>query len=293
MLWWFVPLLDMKIIVQLEKKQTSVAEDVEVRFKMQEKQIAELQAEHKIELTKLRDEHTATVKNLVKDFSAEIVKLQSQFDKMALRNKRMVIHFEMQGDNLKVSYEDKSPEATRAYNAYMEYMSHRDVSYHNQALCWSCQSKDYYDKEIPDIIKRFELKINSSETLSFTNYLVTSVNELSRVVVDPFNTIVCKSFIKGKSGYRIYIDINYHKFEYQNFRFDKIESSKSASDYKRYQPWNHCSFANDYNKQYSPELSEYIAKSNEVRGFGQLRSLNSHNSSYKCVIIYTNRIMDE
>jgi hypothetical protein len=295
MLWWFVPLLDMKIMVQLEKKQTSVAEDVEVRFKMQEKQIAELQAEHKTELTKLRDEHSATVKKLVKDFSAEIVKLQSQFDRMALRNKRMVIHFEMQGDKLKVSYEDKSPEATRAYNAYMEYMSHSEISYHNQALYWSCQSKSYYDKEIPDIIKRFELKINSRETLYFTIGAVTSVNELSslRIVADPFNTTVHKSFIKGNSGYHIYIDINYHKFEYRNFRFDMFESGKSANDYKRYQPWNHCSFANDYNKQYSPELSEYIAKSNEVRGFGQLRSLNSHNSSYKCVIIYTNRIMDE
>jgi hypothetical protein len=121
--------------------------------------------------------------------------------------------------------------------------------------------------------------------------LVTSVNELSRVVVDPFNTIVCKSFIKGKSGYHIYIDINYHKFEYQNFRFDMFESSKSANDYKRYQPWSYDVFSGS--RLYSTELSEYIAKSNEVRGFGKLHSLNSHNSSFKCVIIYTNRIMDE
>jgi hypothetical protein len=250
MLWWFVPLLDMKIIVQLEKKQTSVAEDVEVRFKMQEKQIAELQAEHKTELTKLRDEHSATVKKLVKDFSARfkkqedlmtelytkkireiqnkyqtalidireasdtvsmrvdsvlknITKLQSQFDRMALHNKRMVIHFEMQGDKLKLSYEDKYPEATRAYNAYIRFItkSLRAQLCHIDTIGSDADIYEYC---------RYLNKHNNPHDGDFKCFLY---NEM---VYHAFNAKVLHTFRQPSNGLAIdlSIGINYHKYDF-------------------------------------------------------------------------------
>jgi hypothetical protein len=243
MLWWFVPLLDMKIIVQLEKKQTSVAEDVEVCFKMQEKQIAELQAEHKTELTKLRDEHSATVKKLVKDFSAEIVKLQSQFDRMTLRNKRMVIHFEMQGDKLKVSYEDKSPEATRAYNAYMEYILHMWISWRSNSININSNSCDYYKEvrtncfveidEIPNIsnIKNKYVSGGYDISIDILKWIKLCITKGYIPKID-VNTFICllhkkkspfvetvvreNSINENENIFSISILVNYYKHEYIN-----------------------------------------------------------------------------
>jgi hypothetical protein len=297
MLWWFVPLLDMKIIVQLEKKQTSIAEDVEVRFKMQEKQIAELQAEHKTELTKLRDEHTATVKKLVKDFSAEIVKLQSQFDRMALRNKRMVIHFEMQGDKLKVSYEDKSPEATRAYNAYMEYMKYFYLSYDCKKKQFYYQdihdqNKTYYHKMIPTVIERIKKGSKMHNLCYYMNYTIKTIPQRRMNVgysvdeTDPFDSTL---LVTKSSGVMLDININYRKFEFKQFDFGVINNSLTYEYYQYY-------LNNNTNNQlYSYDLDNYI-KFKNVYGVGMIchmGQLSSPTNYWMCVIIYKDRIMDE
>lgn len=103
MISWNVPLLGMNIIVQLDKRQTSVSEDIDVRFKRQEVQVKKMEERHKKEVAALAD---------------ELAKLKRQLE---LRDKRisMMIGYDDAKDDVWIKYSDNSPEAKVAYDAFI------------------------------------------------------------------------------------------------------------------------------------------------------------------------------
>jgi hypothetical protein len=209
MLWWFVPLLDMKIIVQLEKKQTSIAEDVEVCFKMQEKQIAELQAEHKTELTKLRDKHRAELTKLryeyvikldtltgeLNEYKLELAKLSKLRDEHTLlidkltdahtkltksvnNNKSTLNILTRRNKQMVIHFKMQRGElivsyedrgASRAYYAFIEYILHM----------WIAASKLNQDKLIEHIVCLFKRSIvhNTRFYTDFGDYIKSFIKD--------------------------------------------------------------------------------------------------------------------